>query len=105
MEFAKVHVFSYSPRKGTSATFFRERIHPSAVRERARRLRAVAAETAALFRQRFLGTRQEVLIEEEGVGSTSQFIKVKLEGGLPVGRLAPVRISGVTPDGLTGSPA
>ena len=50
MEFAKVHVFPYSRRRGTSAAVFKGALPASVVRERARLLRQTAAEVSARFR-------------------------------------------------------
>ena len=104
MECAKIHVFPYSPRRRTSATFFREPVAPVVVRERARVLRQAADEISAQFRQRFIGTEQEVLVENLEAGSTSQFIKVALSASPgQVGALLPLRIQKFTPQGLFGT--
>ncbi len=103
MEFAKGHVFPYSRRRGTSAAVFKGTLAASVVRERARLLRQTAAEVSARFRERFVGTRQELLLERRTDGTTSQFLRVRLEGGGGgVGELTPVEITGLTPEGLRG---
>lgn len=110
MGFARVHVFPYSPRRGTSASGFRGRLEPGEVRHRARELRRVAGEVAAAFRRGLEGTVQEVLIEQEPHieergrsrgGYTGQFIWVRLpEAGDPlVGSLARVRLLPSTGEG------
>ena len=57
------------------------------------------------FREPFIGTQQEVLIEDGGVGYTGQFLKVELS--LPkealVGQLLPVEVTGLTQSGLRAS--
>ena len=101
--FAKVHVFPYSRRRGTSAWFFKEQVPAPIIKERARLLRRAAGEGAAQFRIRFVGTVQEVLLEEGRVGYTGQFLKVHLSTPVdPVGRLYPVRLTGTAPEGLLG---
>jgi len=103
MEFAKVHVFPYSRRRGTSAAVFKGTLAASVVRERARLLRQTAAEVSARFRERFVGTRQELLLERRTDGTTAQFLRVRLEGGGgTTGELLPVEITGLTPQGLRG---
>ena len=99
--FAKVHVFPYSRRRGTSGALFKEQLPAAVVRERARLLRQTADETARRFREPFVGTDQEILVEKNGENCTSQFLRVRLEGEPgPAGELVPVRITGLTPGGL-----
>ena len=99
--FAKVHVFPYSRRRGTSGALFKGQLPAAVVRERARLLRQTADETARRFREPFVGTDQEVLVEKSGENCTSQFLRVRLEGEPgSVGELVPVRVTGLAPGGL-----
>ena len=101
MRFSKVHVFPYSRRRGTSGSLFKEQLPAPAIRERAKLLRGVAAETARGFYGSFVGTCQEVLVEKSGENTTSQFLRVRLEGEPgPVGELVPARLTGLLPGGL-----
>jgi len=103
ISFLKVHVFPYSRRRGTSAWFFKEFIPPVEIKRRAQRARGVAAEVSREFRRRFVGTAQEVLVEGDGAGYTSQFIKVEFPRAAErIKELVPVRITAMTPDGLSG---
>ena len=105
MEFAKVHVFPYSRRRGTTASLLKGENPPAVVKERAARLRQTAEETAGRFRERFIGTTQEVLVEKGGMGYTSQYLRVvlgKKEAAGRAGELAPVRLTGLAVGGLKG---
>ena len=109
MQFAKMHIFPYSRRRGTSAWFFKGECARSLVKERARIARATAAGIAREFRERFVGGVEEVLVEERGagegllLGSTGQFLKVRFSGPpTHIGKLVPVQIVGVRQEGLLG---
>jgi len=61
--FAKVHVFSYSPRQGTPAAEWRQQVPPTVVAERRERLRRLDQELAEGYQRRLLGRRLDVLVE------------------------------------------
>ena len=63
--FAGVHVFRYSPRRGTAAARMRGQVSPDVKKERSEELRRAADEMAASYRHHFLGTTRSVLWEEE----------------------------------------
>ncbi len=63
---ARIHVFPYSARPGTSAALFKDQV-PSAVKaERARRLLDLARQQQEAFQQRFVGVVRPVLWEKQG---------------------------------------
>ncbi|MDO8380664.1 tRNA (N(6)-L-threonylcarbamoyladenosine(37)-C(2))-methylthiotransferase MtaB [Phenylobacterium sp.] len=88
-----LHVFPYSPRKGTPAARMPQVPGPE-IRERAARLRALGA--AALGRH--LGTQvgrvQRVLTEGARLGRTEGFAEVAFAADQPEGAILEVRISG-----------
>jgi threonylcarbamoyladenosine tRNA methylthiotransferase MtaB len=64
MAFSRIHVFPYSPRRGTPAAALPDQV-PEAVRERrCAELRALGAELAAEYHRRWLGRTVAVLWEE-----------------------------------------
>ncbi len=65
MAFADIHVFRYSPRRGTAASRMAEQIPLEVKQARGEELRVLAAELAESFRRRFVGTLRSVLWEEE----------------------------------------
>jgi threonylcarbamoyladenosine tRNA methylthiotransferase MtaB len=80
MDFARIHVFTYSPRQGTEAAAMPDQIGDGVKRERSQRMLALAGESAQNFRRRFLGKTMPVLWEKQshGVwsGLTDNYIRV-----------------------------
>ncbi len=109
---AYLHVFSFSPRPGTRAAALPGRVRPDLVRERTTRLRELAAGMRRRFRERMVGRTLEVLSlharAEDGStrALTGNYIEV-LVPGLPAGRVLPVRLLSLLPDGerMRGAPA
>ena len=64
MEFARLHVFPYSPRPGTAAARLSGQVVPQVSDVRARAMRELGAEQASRFRQRFIGREMTVLWEQ-----------------------------------------
>jgi threonylcarbamoyladenosine tRNA methylthiotransferase MtaB len=60
---AYLHVFPFSPRRGTPAAGYPHRPHPTLVAERCRRLRQIGAAKRARFQTRFLGRVREAVAE------------------------------------------
>ncbi len=99
LRFAHVHVFPYSPRKGTRAALMPDQV-PKAVREeRARRAIALCAETEAEYLAAQRGTVQEVLFESR-MGRTPNDCETELLPGLE-GELVTAEITGVKDGRLT----
>jgi threonylcarbamoyladenosine tRNA methylthiotransferase MtaB len=66
--FSRIHVFPYSPRRGTPAASLAEQV-PEPVRDqRCADLRALGADLAAAYARRWLGQTVDVLWEEGGPG-------------------------------------
>ncbi|WP_426410449.1 tRNA (N(6)-L-threonylcarbamoyladenosine(37)-C(2))-methylthiotransferase MtaB [Bradyrhizobium ganzhouense] len=87
-----LHVFPYSPRPGTPAARMPQ-VAGAAIKQRAKRLRAVGE---AALRQRLqaeIGAMREVLIESEGQGRTEHYLPVAIAGER-VGSVVPLRIAG-----------
>jgi threonylcarbamoyladenosine tRNA methylthiotransferase MtaB len=81
MEFARLHVFGYSPRPGTPAARLPGRVGREAVRERARAMRELGDAQAFRFRGRFVGQDMAVLWERRRrdgfwAGLTDNYIRV-----------------------------
>ncbi len=69
--FAGIHVFPYSTRPGTSAAHFDGAVDPITKSRRLRELTKIAADSAADFRSRFLGTTRKVLWESRPANADS----------------------------------
>ena len=61
--FAKIHVFAFSPRKGTAAAKMRPRVIRDVVKSRSETLRTLDRDLQSRFRRQFLGETAQVLIE------------------------------------------
>ncbi|MCK5472981.1 MAG: tRNA (N(6)-L-threonylcarbamoyladenosine(37)-C(2))-methylthiotransferase MtaB [Planctomycetes bacterium] len=81
--FAKIHVFSFSPRKGTAAAIMKDRVNSVIIKKRSRILRDLDAELAWKFRKQFLGQTDMVLVENNScgkcVGRASRYFEVEIE--------------------------
>ncbi|MBQ6623240.1 MAG: tRNA (N(6)-L-threonylcarbamoyladenosine(37)-C(2))-methylthiotransferase MtaB [Mogibacterium sp.] len=82
-QFARVHAFRYSPRKGTKGAELKGRIAGEVSKERAARLETEASETACEFNKKNFGIECRVLAEEEQdgfiTGYTDNYIKVYID--------------------------
>jgi len=89
-----LHVFPFSPRKGTPAARMPQVRGPD-IKSRAARLRAAgdAALTRHLTAQ--IGTTHEVLLEGPRLGRTKQFTEVNFATDQPEGQIQTARITGI----------
>lgn len=98
-----LHVFPYSPRKGTPAARMPQ-VHGSEIRDRAARLRS-AGETAMARHLTWLdGQMSAVLTETPRMGRTETFAEVRFDTDQPVGDIIATRLAGRTTGALTGVP-
>ncbi len=82
--FAKMHVFAFSPRKGTAAAKMRPRVAPAVIKARSQTLRDLDRDLQTRFRAQFLGETAQVLIEShEGppTGRAERYFTVRIEHG------------------------
>ena len=99
LEFARIHVFPYSPRQGTEAARMPQPVGDKVKRERSQKMLASAKESAENFRQRFLGKTMGVLWEKQsnGIwsGLTDNYIKVYTKSDKDLtNKLLPVKLVG-----------
>jgi threonylcarbamoyladenosine tRNA methylthiotransferase MtaB len=80
--FARIHVFSFSARKGTPADRMAPKVKPQIVKERSKTLQNLARRLAYDYRNNFLGRRERILIEsvEDGfaTGRAERYFEVKI---------------------------
>lgn len=88
-----LHVFPYSPRKGTPAARMPQVARP-VIKECAARLRDLGEIQLQRFLERQVGRTAQVLVERGNVGRTENFAPVKIEGHAP-GSLVNVTLSAV----------
>lgn len=89
---AHLHVFPYSPRPGTPAARMPQ-LDRSLVKDRAARLRAAGHMLHQSHLDRMIGSRQWLLVENNGLAHTENFTLVATPGLRP-GELVPVTITG-----------
>jgi threonylcarbamoyladenosine tRNA methylthiotransferase MtaB len=102
---AYLHVFPFSPRKGTEAFSLPGRIPPDVMRERLAILLEISRFKNLSFRRRFVGQVLPAitLAREEDLGSslvlTGNYIHARIPGlNVPPNRLVDIRIEDVQPD-------
>ena len=108
MEFARIHVFPYSPREGTEAAQMPEQVKQKVKKLRSDRMLALAEEGAQSFRRGFLGKTLPVLWEkrDKGVwsGLTDNYIRIYTRSDEDLtNKLLPVRLVEVRGYGVWGS--
>ena len=112
LQFAKAHVFRFSPRQGTTAARMKGQVKDEVKKARSERLLALNDEHGRLFRQQFLGSTVQVLIESKKhgywEGLTDNYLRVELVD-LPEAEtrnwqntLVSARLSNLVEDGIVG---
>ncbi len=111
--FAKVHVFSYSPRQGTPAAAMRESVPAPVVAARRQRLLNLERELADRYLHSLLGRRLDVLVEGADPqrpgwarGTSCRYVPVVFRGHAPalMRQRVPVRAVSVEAGQLLGEP-
>ncbi|MBA7479848.1 Threonylcarbamoyladenosine tRNA methylthiotransferase MtaB [subsurface metagenome] len=98
LEFARIHVFTYSPREGTQASQMPNQVKDRVKKQRSQRMLTLAKESAQNFNQRFLGRTMPVLWEKwsgDGLwsGHTDNYIKVYTKSNKDLtNKLLPVKL-------------
>jgi threonylcarbamoyladenosine tRNA methylthiotransferase MtaB len=105
VQFARIHVFPYSPRPGTAAANMSGQVAEQVKKERSRQMLLLAKESAQGFHQRFLGKTLEVLWEQQanGVwsGLTGNYIKVFAKNSQDLtNQIMPVKLIKIYRDGI-----
>jgi threonylcarbamoyladenosine tRNA methylthiotransferase MtaB len=96
------HIFPFSPKAGTPAARMPQ-VPAPVVKARAKRLREAAAQRRTAWLETLVGTTQRVLIERPGdFGHAENFAPVRIAGRLEIGKIAEVRIAGLSDDALIG---
>lgn len=106
-DFARIHVFPYSKRKGTPAAEFKNQVDEAVKKERVHRMQKMAEEKAKLYRARFIGEKLPVLFETDtdGIydGLTVNYIRVYVKSDKDLrDEIYDVRLTGQYKDGLFG---
>ena len=68
IKFYKMHIFKYSPRKGTKAAEMKNQVNGNIKEERSRKLIELSDENEKEYNKRYIGKEVEILFEEEKEG-------------------------------------
>jgi threonylcarbamoyladenosine tRNA methylthiotransferase MtaB len=88
-----LHVFPFSPRKGTPAARMPQ-VARQVVKDRAAHLRQAGDAALRSFLASQVGRHAHVLVESDAAGRTEQFAEVRLAQAGGIGEIRPVRITG-----------
>jgi threonylcarbamoyladenosine tRNA methylthiotransferase MtaB len=111
--FARIHIFSYSPRAGTAAASWGESVPPAIVAERRARLLEIEKELAEAYSRSLLGRSLDLLVEGADTqrpgfvrGTTCRAVPVVCRGHAPalIRRRVPVRAVAVAEGVVLGEP-
>ena len=106
--FAKMHVFSFSPRAGTAAAAMQGAVNNRVIKGRSQILRDLDAELGYKFRQQFVGEKAVVLLEDsnrEYKGRSERYFTVQLEKtevNFKKNQLVKVKLTKNNAKGMTG---
>lgn len=82
--FSGLHIFQYSDRENTLASSFKDKIEPRIKKERADRLEALKVQMAAREREKYIGKKLAILLEETkdgfSYGYSENYLRVKVKG-------------------------
>ena len=106
MQFARTHVFRYSPRQRTAAEQLKDDVPHEEKERRHRELSAVCVATQEAFAAGDLGQTVDVLAEAKGAregwlsGYTGNYVRVQFEAPSSLrGRIVPVALTDILPGG------
>jgi threonylcarbamoyladenosine tRNA methylthiotransferase MtaB len=102
MGFARIHVFPYSPRKGTAAVNLPDQVPAAVKKERKEIMLATAAQAKQRFLAAQVGKTVEVLLETPTQGHTANYCPVRISSRCVPNTLVRVHITGCDSDGLKG---
>ena len=99
--FSQLHVFRYSPRKGTPAATYPNQVPPHIASTRSREMISLGEELSTAFQQRMLGKCKDVLVEgsREGknnllAGFTDNYLRVLVNvPDSAINRILPVKLT------------
>ena len=81
--FAKMHIFAFSPRKGTAAAVMQGAVDNRVIKEHSRMLRDLDIELGRAYRQQFVEEMAEILVENDSgqvCGRSERYFMVYLNG-------------------------
>lgn len=96
--FSKVHIFPFSPRRGTPAATMPDQVNREVIQQRAQRLAEVERQERQTFAQTLVGQTLQVLVESATddaelpwIGTSCRYLPVRVKDAAP-GQLVSVRV-------------
>ena len=107
LQFARIHVFTYSPRPGTAAAVMTPTVSSAVKKVRSQNMLALADESAQGFRDSYSGRIMEVLFEQKSgtfwTGLSGNYIKVYAKSNVDLtNKLIPAGLKQTYRDGILG---
>ncbi len=110
IHFSRIHVFKYSPRRGTPAAKYENQVDGNIKNARSEKLIALGEELMSKFNSRFINSTLSVLFEEKTKkekgyieGYTTNYIRVKSKKDIAlIGQIVDITIKEVKEDFLLG---
>jgi len=99
--FSQLHVFRYSPRRGTPAAEYPDQLAPHISADRSQRMIELGRQSSQTFRQQMVGKEAKVLIEDlrHGdllMGSTGNYLRTAIDvPDSQINQVIPVTLTGV----------
>lgn len=75
IKFSRMHIFTYSKRKGTPAAEFPNQVADKTKKQRSKILHKLRTKYMTEFAQQYLNREVEILVEQKGEGLTSNYIR------------------------------
>ncbi|MGI6588802.1 MAG: tRNA (N(6)-L-threonylcarbamoyladenosine(37)-C(2))-methylthiotransferase MtaB [Peptococcia bacterium] len=106
--FSRLHVFKYSPRKGTPAAKFQAQVPFSVKEARSRQMLRLGEKLEKQYAEKFLGRIVDVLVEEKVAdclweGSSTNYLKVRFNfPTAPRGQVIPIQLKRVEKNYCSG---
>lgn len=108
--FARIHVFPYSPRKGTPAAKYKNQLSGDIKHKRSKELIKLGEENTKKFNEKFIGDILEVLFEEQSKansdfieGYTTNYIRVLAKSNTSLeGKILPVQLEEIQGENIVG---
>ena len=94
INFYKMHVFKYSPRKGTKAAEMPNQISPELKEKRSKKLMELSNKNEQIYLDSYIGKTVEVLIEQNNQGHTKNYLLVKKKNNVKENTIQEFKILG-----------
>ncbi|MDR0609932.1 MAG: tRNA (N(6)-L-threonylcarbamoyladenosine(37)-C(2))-methylthiotransferase MtaB, partial [Planctomycetaceae bacterium] len=91
LQFSKIHIFRFSPRKGTDAAAFSNPVPPPIQRLRASQLAEIAKRLRINYASSLAGTTLSVLLETVHGGTADRYLEVRFQKTLDPATLGQIR--------------